>query len=720
MNFKSLRDDKLKLSQEQMADMIGVSVDVIRQWDIDNQVTLNAVQKIAINTGMDFNEIMGYEKPMLKIFEAKDTWEKTESTRKGLINYLESALDKYDLTDAFKKKYIDDLTERVRDTLVKPSISIVGRSDTGKSTLINSLLGAERMPTSWTPTTSIAVYIKHIDDRPEFIEDDAWVFADHYGNEQFWDIKKLQDQVYCNQWVIAKGEISILRDFGTRQGDNYSKQAGAAVVFVDAPILKNCDIVDLPGFGTETESDDLITMKVAQKTDILIYLSQANGFMRIEDITYLKENVRNLPVWEEKEGNDLKPLSNLFVVASQAHTVNNGNREQLTYILRVGCENFSKALGDGYWNNRAEMSGYKVDYSAAVLPRRFFTYTTDIPELCKQFDSELKHITEKLPSIIEDRTKTIVRKYVESRKPSLQAEISHYEEISRERKKYESLLEEIDAYELSRIQETESSKKKIIDDINMYSTESRDEFSKFCSEQINTDTIASLLKSQGVKNKKEEIELFASRLQDRLTEKCESILKRKSEKLSEETKEFISKFNDDIGMAFEKSNVNVDFDAGFAFVSALSTIGIVGGLGAYLASEAAFWFGSTAFIAGLGGDLALGGLAFGPIGIAVGLVIAGVIGLVKLFGGGWEKSVAKKIVSSYEENNVMGKYRENIEEYWKNTEKAFNTSAEKLEQDWNTYVETLRNTVNNYDVDEINYNMTTLKNIEVFFENIPL
>ena len=102
------------------------------------------------------------------------------------------------------------------------------------------------------------------------------------------------------------------------------------------------------------------------------------------------------------------------------------------------------------------------------------------------------------------------------------------------------------------------------------------------------------------------------------------------------------------------------------------------------------------------------------------MVIAGVIGLVKLFGGGWEKSVAKKIVSSYEENNVIGKYRENIEEYWKNTEKAFNTSAEKLEQDWNTYVETLRNTVNNYDVDEINYNMTTLKNIEVFFENIPL
>lgn len=56
--------------------------------------------------------------------------------------------------------------------------------------------------------------------------------------------------------------------------------------------------------------------------------------MRIEDITYLKENVRNLPVWEKKGENELKPLSNLFVVASQAHTVGNGNTDELLNILK--------------------------------------------------------------------------------------------------------------------------------------------------------------------------------------------------------------------------------------------------------------------------------------------------------------------------------------------------------------------------------------------------
>ena len=169
-----------------------------------------------------------------------------------------------------------------------------------------------------------------------------------------WNAKRLDDEEYCKKWKIASGKVDILRKFGTRQGGGLSTKAGSAVVFIDAPILLNCDIVDLPGFGTETRSDDEITFKAAQRTDILIYLSQANGFMRIEDSTYLKQNVRNLPVWEKKGENKLKPLSNLFVVASQAHTVNYGNKVQLDNILSSGCENFEKTLSKEYWNSRTQ------------------------------------------------------------------------------------------------------------------------------------------------------------------------------------------------------------------------------------------------------------------------------------------------------------------------------------------------------------------------------
>lgn len=720
MDFKSLRDDKLHYTQEEMAKIAGVSVEKIKEWDVTNDPSFIAIQAIMDNTGLGFNDITGYKKPEPKVFEAKDTWKKTSFTRKNLIDYLRNALDKYDLSEEYKTKYIADLAESVDNTLVKPSISIVGRSDTGKSTMTNALLGTDKMPTSWTPTTSIAVYIKHISDRPEYIHEDAWVFADHVGNEQLWDVTRLKDAEYCKKWKITGGPVEVLREFGTRQGSMYSRRAGAAVVFVDAPILKNCDIVDLPGFGTETESDDLITMKAAQRTDILIYLSQANGFMRIEDITYLKENVRNLPVWEANAVNKLKPLSNLFVVASQAHTINNGNRADLMNILRTGWENFSKTLAPNYWDKRKKESGYSIDFNSSALPRRFFTYTTDIPSLCKQFNDELQLITELLPGIIEENTKSIIKKFVASRIPSLEAEIKHYEDIRDERDKYKGLLDEIDQNELKRTKETNDRRSAVLDLINTLSLSSRDEFSAYCAKTINVDSIAEMIKKKGVKNKKGDIEIFVSQLQDTLREKCDSILEEKSKELSERTKNYISQFNNDIGAAFNKSNIDVDFDAGYAFVSALSKLGIVGGLGAYLAGEAAFLFGSWSFIMGLGGNIAFMASAFGPIGIALGLAISGIIGLVVLFGGGWEKSVAKRLVKGFEDIKVVDQYRDGIAKYWEETETAFNKAAELLDEEWNKYVDTLKTTVNNDEVEEIDNNITMLKKIKSFFKNIPL
>jgi len=151
------------------------------------------------------------------------------------------------------------------------------------------------------------------------VEEDVWIFANQAGGENLWDESRLHDESYCRLWKIGAGGVETLRSFGTRQGEYYDREAGAAVVFLDAPILKTCDIVDLPGFGTETEQDDNITFATTRKADVVLYLSQASGFMRIEDITYLKRNISELPVWEKKGGNDLKPLSNLFVIDNLLH-----------------------------------------------------------------------------------------------------------------------------------------------------------------------------------------------------------------------------------------------------------------------------------------------------------------------------------------------------------------------------------------------------------------
>jgi transcriptional regulator with XRE-family HTH domain len=718
MDLKSFYQDKLKLSQAEFAERIGVSQKDISQWENDaNLLTVPILQKIAENTSTDFNTLLAYKKPVIEPLKVTPTWNKAEFTKKTLLDYISLGIDKMSLSDEIRVSYIDDLKKGIEATLVKPQITIVGRSDTGKSTMINALLGIEKMPTSWTPTTSIAVYIKHIADKPSFIKNDVWVFANHYDGEDLWNERRLYDEAYCQNWKVAEGDVEILRSFGTRQGDNSNKNAGSAVVFIDAPVLENCDIVDLPGFGTETESDDSITFKATQRADIIIYLSQANGFMRIEDITYLKRNIAELPVWEKNGKNKLLPLSNLFIVASQSHTINNGNTSQLKTILDAGCSNLLKTLPEHYWDSRKEISGFTHSgYGQKELNSRFFTYTTDIPDLCRCFNSELGKVLEALPIVINERTKVFVGGYIERRMPALSSEIKKYTDLVKERDKYVQLLKEIDENETERMQDNEHRKNEIRDCIEQYNKESIDDFSKYCSETVNTDALVALIKKKGVKNKKEDLETFGSSLTSMIQEKCESILKGKSDLLSKKTKEYISAFTDSIKTSFDKFNLGVDFDAGWAFVSALSKIGIIGGLAGFAAGFGALAAGIFVF----GGMVAGSALVLGPLGIAIGLLFAVGLGIAKLFGGGWEKTVAKKIVKLFEENDVSGKFRSNITDHWNQTKAAFVKAATSLDKAWAEYVNKLRDTVEGYDIETIRSKIASLKNLEVFFSNIPL
>ena len=718
MDFKSLRSDKLKLTQEEFADLYGIRLQDVQELDKNGNPDMNLIVKIAAKSGLDFNTILSYEKPKIKPIDAKDTWDVTDSTKKSLSDYIESALKQMNLPEDMWRNYVDDLQTGILSKFVKPTVAIVGRSDTGKSTLINSLIGSEKMPAKWTPTTSTAVYVKHIKDRPAFIHDEAWIFRREYGEEKSWNSKRLYDEEYCKKWKVAGGDLSLLETYSTRQGGGLKTEAGSAVVFVDAPILSNCDIIDLPGYGTETVSDDIITAKTAARADVLIYLSLADGFLRIEDIDYLKNNVRTLPTLEKKGKNNLDPLANLFVVASHADSVDNGNEIQLKGILKSGCERFLSTLSDGYWKNRTEESGYA--YAPAVVQNRFFTYTTDIPALCENFQNALKTVLETIPEIINEQCKESVRAYVARKAPYLESEIQKYEVLIKDQQKYVDLLKEIQESDLKRAAENDQKKRAIRDLIHLLSEESLRECTDYCAAELTVDAIARKIKSKKIKNKPEDIQQFASLLQDEMQCKCSDLLQEKSEKLSLKIKEYVNDYQEGVQASFQKASLNADFDAGYAFASSLAKIGIIGGLGAYIAANAAFIWGTWSFLMGIGGSVALGANALGPIGMAVGALITVGMGVMKLFGGGWEKSVAKKLVKTYEENGVTDQYRTVIKEYWAQTENAFDRAAEKLDQAWTSYVVQLQDTVDNSDIEQDKNSLAAAKGIQNFFKHIPL
>lgn len=720
MDLKSFREDKLKIkTQAQFAELIEVDQSSISRWEKEpDSIPYQIIQRILEKTGASFEELTGWKKPIPEPLRVYNTWSQVDFTKMTMMNYILKEMEELNLPEDIMEMYVNDLNLGIVSSLIKPKVAIVGRSDTGKSTLINALLGSAKLPTAWTPTTSIAVYLKHIDDRPNFIEDDVWMFADCLETETMWDERNLNNEEYCRSWKIAAGGVDILRSFGTRQGEDYDKSAGSAVVFIDAPILKTCDVIDLPGFGTEEDKDDNITFAASQKADIVIYLSQANGFMRIEDITYLKRNISELPIWEKEGENDLSPLSNLFVVASQAHTVENGNRTQLSKILDVGCRNLLKTLPDKYWDEREEASGYQYNNAGEILRSRFYGYTTDISEICKPFNESLSSILEALPLIINTRTKSFIRDYVGTRMPSLIAEIDKYEGIVKERSKYEELLKEIEANELTRVRDLSLRKKIIKGSIDSFQLETNSEISDLISKTVNVDTIVSLMVNKGIQNKKDSIQQFGSYFTSMIQEECESILKEKADSLSITTEGYISDFSRGISNVYENSGLKDDFDAGWAFASGISRVKPIGAFGSFLSGSiyAKSIIINAGFILGPAGFLFAP--AFGPIGIAVGLLIAG--GLVELFTGGWKKSVAKKIVSQFEEIHFLNQYQNFSYSYWKQTSDAFDAAAKELDNEWDRYVSSLRDTVVSYDIDNIQSRITMLTNTQNFFKNLPL
>ena len=113
-----------------------------------------------------------------------------------------------------------------------------------------------------------------------------------------------------------------------------------AVVFLDFPMLKNCDIVDVPGITSGSDGDNAKATAIINLIDIVVYLSQANGFLSEADIKYINNIFENFKNRKEI----ISTVDSMFFVASQADTLNENFDESVNAILNKGSERLYKNL----------------------------------------------------------------------------------------------------------------------------------------------------------------------------------------------------------------------------------------------------------------------------------------------------------------------------------------------------------------------------------------
>ena len=723
--LKDFREDYLKLTQAELAELIGVRQDRISRLEQNlDTISLEELVVLSKKTGKSLDEIANYKRDIPNKLEVKDRWNKVRYIKSTIINYIKDYSPKNNLNYESK---IGELRKNIEAIARKPRIVFSGKSDSGKSTMINALLGKEKMPTNWTPTTSIIVYVKDILDRPTYMEEELWIFKK--GKDEEWDDTRLYDEKYCREWKIAGGNAEMLSQYGVRKGEEYNQDIGSAVLFIDSPILKNCDILDIPGITAGIDSDNIAASQAKLKADVLIYLSQASGFLQTEDANYLKEALEVLPPLEKTEGTALSPMSNLFVVATHAHHIN--PRTDLKKICDSGCDRFTKTLPESFWKRYSNNS--KKLFSEKDLRKRFFTYTTDIEDLREDFEKELKNTIENLPKLLEDKIFNLTKEYAKNESSEMKREIENYEKLINKREDYSKLLEEIKKNEPKRKFSLEENNRNVKNRIFDLDNETKKKFREDFNQILTEENIIKIIDKRGYKNKKADLEELGSYISSEIQDIYRKNLEKTTEKFKDIMDEYLVETQKTLELANSSSGINIDLDFDFksAFIGGLAGAATLGGLafwastlgnlGAYILvakgvsvlsalgiSIAGGTATATAFVASIGGPITLGIAA----ALLVGVAIWGI------FSDSWKKKIAKKIREEFKKH--VAKYDEAITKYWLDTENGFDIAKDKMEEKWQKYINNLEDELYNYDINKLKETLKNAKEVKDFFSNIPL
>jgi transcriptional regulator with XRE-family HTH domain len=81
MDLKSFREDKLKITKSKFAELIGVEQSSISRWEKDpGSIPFQVIQKILEKTGVSYEVLTGWKKPISQPLDVNNTWEKANFT----------------------------------------------------------------------------------------------------------------------------------------------------------------------------------------------------------------------------------------------------------------------------------------------------------------------------------------------------------------------------------------------------------------------------------------------------------------------------------------------------------------------------------------------------------------------------------------------------------------------------------------------------------------
>ena len=289
----------------------------------------------------------------------------------------------------------------IRGSLELPiKVVLMGEVKAGKSTLINSILGRELSRTSVLEATS-AIY--------HFYYSEAEECSIITKNGRF----KVQDIDKLIEMLEEKSEDTA-----------FINECTNIEIGLNLPILKQFDLIDTPGLGTVTDSNEEITKRYIPWSDIVVWVFNSN---------YIgQQNIRNYIFDIKDQGKDIIGVLNRIdeVNATPEEVKESAKRdmpEVNTYIPLSAYEELQKMLkgeeaegtkglletikaqiGDDIEKKKREV----VSQSLLALIEREMGYHDEMIQISKQVQKMISDYQASIHEIEEDVSNEIQDKFV--------------------------------------------------------------------------------------------------------------------------------------------------------------------------------------------------------------------------------------------------------------------------------------------------------------------
>lgn len=716
VNLKRLKEHA-KRKNKWMANFLGIDEPAYSRLEAKPEgLSLEQYLKLTTHFG-DLSEYMQREDDVLYSAFNSDSYKGAQnpyktlfSQRDMLLKVLKIGLDKPLPENLIPPKYLQwpQVKAVICSNARLPNLGVFGRSDCGKSHLLNTLLGQEILPAKFTPTTSITIQVVHDKFRPSWFNEKVVLMKQDYWrgtetgvqNHIHWGVDSSVEESdrYHNHWeknCLYRGSYDVLSEFAIRPRFNLpdkkkqeitqiQSKAHTAIIFVDSPILEYCQLIDIPGFENitdailETDSATDINAKRESEAainsltaiDMAVFLSPLIGSFNSNDRGMLSLIKRHFDS-KYKEKRSISEIDEIIWVISQA------DPSRSNQTISETKEQIAGSLVYHFAGDRlANISEKNLAAQQAALVNKLNVFWSDSNErrqpLLENIENQLAN---KQPQLMSERTREAIKWIASLGEGYYQKKVNRWSGLIRNQKLASSTLKkelQIKDRRIAKINDSLQNVYHRIDEIKALSIRS---IEISASEYIDVDNLEQILKEAYRDNAKEAKENSFGLVYEQL----QSLVERETGKFSSEIDKLFKDLEcqevelsiGSLNQPEELQDIEIPNDikgAKAAGASSAITAGMIsaaalsmGNLGGYalaakgvgILSSLGVSFSATGGTAGVMTAISAAG---GPI--TLGALITASVGLAtwRLLGEKWERRLANKLNKLCSEKDLIQQF----------------------------------------------------------------